>query len=96
MELIDKQATLDNIIKNLGIRDENFLLPAEEALYKVVKNEPSVQPTQRTGKWMKNEELSIFFDIYKCSICGGGGALHFKYCPNCGAKMEEDDADAKS
>ena len=43
---------------------------------------------QKTGHWIKDEEMSIMFDIWKCSECGGGGDKHFKYCSYCGAKME--------
>lgn len=42
---------------------------------------------QKTGHWVK-DEMSIMFTIWECSECGGGGDKHFKYCPNCGAKME--------
>lgn len=40
------------------------------------------------GEWVKDEEHSIVFDIFKCSLCGGGGHTHFRFCPNCGAKMK--------
>ncbi|MBO7733858.1 MAG: hypothetical protein J6S67_14945 [Methanobrevibacter sp.] len=43
---------------------------------------------QKTGHWIKDEEMSIMFDIWKCSECGGGGDKHFKYCSYCGSKME--------
>jgi len=42
---------------------------------------------QKIGHWIK-DEMSIMFDIWVCSECGGGGDKHFKYCPHCGAKME--------
>jgi len=43
---------------------------------------------QKTGHWVKDEEMSIMFDIWACSECGCDGAEHFKYCSNCGARME--------
>ena len=51
---------------------------AEEALEK-----------QKIGHWVKDEEMSIMFDIWTCSECGSGGDKHFKYCAHCGTKMEE-------
>lgn len=43
---------------------------------------------QKTGHWVKDEEMSIMFDIWICSECGSGGDKHFKYCACCGAKMK--------
>lgn len=48
---------------------------------------PSVS-TEKTGRWEKH---SYFKDAYICSACNTGGNMvykDFKYCPNCGAKME--------
>ena len=49
---------------------------------------PSAQP--ETGKWIK-----LYAGNYKCSVCGVWFANDdnemvedFKYCPNCGCKME--------
>ncbi len=39
---------------------------------------------QGIGRGM--DENSIF---WTCSNCGGWGNLNFKYCPSCGAKIEE-------
>jgi hypothetical protein len=48
---------------------------------------PSVQPTRTTGKWETFVE-----DYNKCSKCGEMGKFYriYKYCPNCGARMEEE------
>ena len=43
-DAISRQDTLKTTIKHLGIRSEEYLLPAEEAIYKVVKNMPPIQP----------------------------------------------------
>ena len=42
------------------------------------------------GKWLFDKENSFTFDMFKCSICGYFGHTHFKFCPNCGAKMVGD------
>lgn len=47
----------------------------------------------RYGKWVDPEDLTC----YKCSICGNYATqeysltepIFWKYCPNCGAKMDE-------
>lgn len=48
-----------------------------------VEHLPSVTPKQRTGHWQ--DLTGLFF----CSECDGGFAKPWRYCPNCGAKMEE-------
>ena len=40
--LIDADAICKDIISALGIRDENYLLEAEEAVYKRIKNAPTI------------------------------------------------------
>ena len=45
----------------------------------------------KKGKWTIPSELCKLFDMYECSACNKRAALGFKYkyCPNCGAEMEE-------
>lgn len=51
---------------------------------KIVDIMPSVQPKQKTGRWIDMD------DHVMCSCCG---ATHYgadkNYCPNCGAKMSK-------
>ena len=57
----------------------------------------SAQPEQKTGKWIKYSVPRCGEQHYKCTSCGyyinfgQWGELYtkeFKYCPNCGCKME--------
>lgn len=51
---------------------------------------PSVS-TEKTGRWINH---SYYKDAYICSACNTGGNMvykDFKYCPNCGAKMEAEE-----
>ena len=55
------------------------------------------------GKWAKtyngmrkNVNTGLMMKVYlcKCSVCGwktGNQGTRFNYCPNCGAKMDEED-----
>ena len=55
------------------------------------------------GKWemtyngmRKNANTGLMMTVYhcKCSVCGwvtGNQGTRFSYCPNCGAKMDEED-----
>ena len=47
VECIDRQATLDAIIKRLGIKNESYLLPAEKTIYQQIKAMPSVTPISK-------------------------------------------------
>lgn len=61
---------------------------------KEVQNLPPVQPEPKTGKWNKIiDKSSIWREAwhYECSNCGNyiSGYGKYKYCPECGTKMEE-------
>ena len=79
---------IDNYFKcecnvNTSIKEafeKGFRIGVEKGLY--------TNP-QKVGRWIKDEKRSITFDIFVCSECGSGGALRFKFCPSCGAKMEK-------
>ena len=46
----------------------------------------------KKGKWISPNEVCKFYDIYECSACNGRQVMvsnKYKYCPNCGAEMEE-------
>ena len=53
-----------------------------------IDNLPSVQPKAKVGYWIKSSN-GMFAE---CSDCGKHGEYEllkqYKYCPNCGAKME--------
>lgn len=58
-----------------------------------VENLPFVTPQQRTGRWIQKEEEGEAepFIIWECSECrcvDEDGKPSYKYCPQCGAKME--------
>ena len=45
------------------------------------------------GRWVRSvEDLRHHIEYDMCSVCGfkygGIGVEHFRYCPNCGAKMD--------
>lgn len=83
MRLIDADALPEYI---------HYILSAKEVV-KAVENAPTIdaEPVKR-GRWIGKDE-----DAWVCSFCGMkncfayvGHTLQDKYCPNCGAKMEED------
>lgn len=86
-DAISRQAALDAFWK-LNIE----LSPtAIWTIQNMVKDVPSVSPQQRTGRWIQKEEEGEAepFIIRECSECHCvDGKPSYKYCPQCGAKME--------
>lgn len=62
-----------------------------------LKQLPPTQPERIRGRWVKDEEASNLHvePIYICSACNNMDAWGetekntFKFCPNCGADMQE-------
>ena len=46
-----------------------------------------------TEHWISKSDAIYGFPTYLCSNCQYEGSLMWKYCPNCGAKMEEEEAE---
>jgi uncharacterized OB-fold protein len=47
------------------------------------------------GRWIFNakDAIEMMFTLPKCSECGAESSDASNYCPNCGAKMDEDGED---
>ena len=52
-----------------------------------VIREDTIEP-QRTGKWIRNPDDTAGSGYFICSECGTDFYDVWKYCPNCGARME--------
>lgn len=71
---------------------------AEECDFvRFLREEPSAQPEQKTGQWIKAiDELG---EAWSCSVCATEYTVDemdsfrewARFCPNCGARMEETD-----
>lgn len=96
-DCISRENTLKAMIEQLGIRNEDYLIPAEATLYKVVKRMPPVTPQPKTGHWIAYEVQLPDRTIlnYRCSVCGrkliGYNTETLSEAPfcHCGAKMVE-------
>lgn len=56
-------------------------------------NLPSAQPKQKKGKWRKvsaDRYVSSAKYVFVCSECDENVIGDWNYCPNCGARMEEE------
>lgn len=57
---------------------------------KVIKSIPAadVAPVRR-GRWSDAPDADDIYIRYRCSACGEDGLARYRFCPNCGAKMDE-------
>lgn len=93
-DLISRQAAIEYFMTNTNWHDEDGYEIHDAAdkralLESYFDGIPSAQPEQKVGKWIGG-------DIGYCTCCGHKGcasdiwnACEEMYCPNCGAKMEE-------
>ena len=80
-EYIDRRAALD------ALYDANAITYAG---LDILENIPAadVAPVKH-GKWINHND-DILGLTSECSVCHIEGMLNGNYCPNCGAKMDED------
>lgn len=66
---------------------------------RVLASMPSAQPEQKKGKWIESTrrvgtkvhpDCPDFYSVFVCTHCLKENDRQTKYCPNCGAEMEEE------
>ena len=81
VDCISRQAVIN------AIANTCFWLSADN-WNELIKCINSISSVENKGEWIKDEKMSIVFDIYRCSRCSADGEPRYKFCPNCGAKMK--------
>lgn len=83
-----------------SVTKEIFTIPYNRSLRQVLQERKTNCPLEEvTGEMRHGRWKNIYSDNYKCSVCGAwyrsDEPIDFVYCPNCGAKMvnEDDDTD---
>ena len=104
-DLISRQDAIDALEEQLDYLqtlNKNENPTAEGKWYGVnwarntIADLPYKQNERPKGEWIKDEKHSIIIDMFKCTNCGyWGGALHYKFCPNCGATMGKGGAEMR-
>lgn len=94
MRLIDADALLKELKKSCEYHAENsreFSLLQRDII--IVQEQPTIDAVPiRHGKWVFNpiDAFEAMFAKPKCSECGFESADGGNYCPNCGARMDEE------
>lgn len=90
MRLIDADAIVQKLVTH-GEPGGDYMLGLHEGINtarKLIDNAPTIDPV-KPGRWVEHD------DDMECSECGetwnyvDNCTETFVYCPNCGAKMEE-------
>lgn len=86
-DLISRQAAI-KAIEDLQDCYNGFSDTYDKAcIIGVIEEVPSIEPTKH-GRWIDTTE-TVGWPKWNCSVCGGGGRGDYKFCPNCGARMDE-------
>lgn len=96
--LISRQAAIDTVTKHYRAHDNDLL----EVIAYEIEQLPSAEPQRQTGKWINRwaQNGDQVKEVRECSECGAAYLRYYdtadgfdcvppKFCPNCGAKMEE-------
>lgn len=90
LEMIN--SALDSITLDFNARERLRQRRGEaREILNSIQQLPSVQPEQKKGKWIYPSQDSEIINkefFSDCSVCGFSSMNEYKYCPNCGAKME--------
>lgn len=85
--LIDAEELKNQFKDYIAIGDKRFvegMLHYRSIALGLIDNAPTIEAREH-GRWVK----SIFAaDYYKCSECCAVWSRRFKFCPDCGARMD--------
>ena len=96
---IGKQIDTEYSFKNEIIKDLQHLIKGKEIKHFVIADDEVIndklKEEPKTGHWIKQTLTMPLSDSTKecvmCSECKTHWDLEYKFCPNCGAKMESED-----
>ena len=101
MDLISRQAAIDAFdlpIYNIkGKENAERVVEYLKAVLQRIKELPSAEPERKRGWWIKQPYKSDKYVIFRCSEClkeSGFGHVESKwanFCPNCGARMKDEE-----
>jgi len=95
-DLISRHA----LLKRFGTDPYFSINPNDRRIFEIVTSAPAVDAeVVRHGRWIDMQEDDATEGMWRCSACGFDGYFDImtpkecgtNYCPNCGAKMEQED-----
>lgn len=95
-DLIERSKAIDILRMDISIipyaKAREYATAVIETIHNRLEQLPPVLPEQKVGKWIRHEDEDGEPYGHNCSICGEWYVMPYgktKFCPNCGAKMEE-------
>ena len=93
--LIDK----DKLVESMVWRDDQGMISSIDDILDTIENEPTIDPEslRPTAHWVKDGDAENPYrgsgTKYHCSACGRRAGYKqrwlYRFCPCCGAKMED-------
>lgn len=96
MDLISKKAAVSRISDLLILELKGERIPTWNEVYNAIGDIPTIETEPvKHGRWIVPNECKTT-EQYRCSVCGSNvhvpeciGEPTFRYCPDCGARMED-------
>jgi len=92
-DLISRQAAIDAIRASTS-KYTGFMgmeMYTDDDAVEAINGVPSTKP--KTGKWEMKWHCLFHAELPTCSQCSEVSPFKYDYCPRCGAKMDEEQAD---
>lgn len=91
--LAEEKYTNEEMDCVISIKDEDWMRGSNSgirAAIGLVDRAPTIEPLKH-GHWIETHpEWKWEYRHHKCSVCGMCKKSETKYCPECGAKMDEE------
>lgn len=92
-DLISRQAAIDGVktLHDVAWKNRHEPTLSANVVLDMIRELPSAQPKKK-GKWeteIRSNRDGTRSAYYACSVCGVYAIDEYKFCPNCGARMEE-------
>lgn len=90
MRLIDADELMETLELDCHNNGEG-MTSEEEWVAEAIMNAPTIEAEPvRRGRWNVKDDPHTSWYKVACSECGFGGVVTWDYCPQCGARMEDE------
>ena len=92
MRLIDADALKEQLLRDAHKSGNSFVISTVKSFCKILDAAPSLALVEARGKWeVGGMHSNGVVGNWKCSVCEKRSLEDSNFCPNCGAKMDEEE-----